>query len=587
MSITATIKSNGNPVSSEYHIMSIDVIKEVNKIPTAQIIVLDGDAAQQKFEISDSKYFAPGEEIEILLRYDSDPDKTVFKGIIVRHRVKADKNGSYLTLDLKDAAFRLTTTRKSAVFPEGNKEPIKDDEIIKNIIKNAGGGLTIKSVEATTIQHERMVQYHCSDWDFILSRTDANGQWVLVDDGNITVTKPKFTVAPMSAGPPPRPTSPPPSLSTTASAGPPPPTDSPPLAPKRTFEYGIDVIYDLEMETDIRQQVDKVTSTDWDPKQQQMLKPIAAIDFKLQQGKTYDSELAASLGSADYSLVAPVDLSDKEGQAWADATLQKSRLSMLKGHLKVDGDATIKPGDLIDIQGIGDRFNGKTLVTAVRHQVSEQGWQTDVQFGLSADWYMKQREDIIATPASGLLPAINGLHIGRVVDFQDDPEKQFRVQVNVPAIDDKAVVWARMATLYASKDRGIFFWPEKDDEVLLGFLNDDPRQAIILGALPSESNTPFEDSKPTKENSVKSIVVKNGSFLRFGDEDKKASIELLTQEQNGILLDDEDKVIFIKDQHGNEISMNKDGIEITSVKDIKVDASSGKVEISGQKMEMK
>ncbi len=548
--ITATIKSDSNTVSSEYHIMSIDVIKEVNKIPTAQIIVLDGDAAQQKFEISDSDDFAPGQKIEILLRYDSDQDETVFKGIIVRHRVKADKNGSYLTLDLKDAAFRLTTTRKSTIFPEGNKKTIKDDEIIKNIIKNAGGGLTVKSA-ATTIEHERMVQYNCSDWDFILSRTEANGLWVLVDDAVIVVKKPELTAQ-----------------------------------PKHTFNYGIDIIYDFEMEADIRQQVDKVTSTDWVPKQQQMLKPIVATDFKLQQGKIYDSKLASSLGAADYNLVAPVDLRDKEGQAWADAMLQKSRLSMLKGHIKVDGDAAIKPGDLLDIKGIGDRFNGKTLVTAVRHQVSEQGWQTDVQFGLSADWYVKQRDDIVDVPANGLLPAINGLHIGKVVDFQDDPEKQFRVRVNVPAIGDKAVVWARMATLYAGKDRGVFFWPEKDDEVLLGFLNDDPRQAIILGALPSGSNAPHMDLIPKKENNRKGIFLNNGTGLLF-DDGEKALVLVRTKNGNEISFDDENEVISMEDQHGNEFLMSKDGIEITSVKDIKIDASSGKVEISGQQMEMK
>lgn len=551
MSITATIKSNGNTVSSEYHIISIDVIKEVNKIPTAQLIVLDGDAAQQKFEISDSDDFAPGQKIEILLRYDSDQDETVFKGIIVRHRVKADKNGSYLTLDLKDVAFRLTTTRKSAVFPEDNTKSIKDHEIIKNIIK-VDKNLTVKSVEKTTIKHERMVQYDCSDWDFILSRTDANGLWVLVDDSEIVVKKPELTAQ-----------------------------------PKHTFNYGIDTIYDFEMESDIRQHVDKVTSTRWSSKQQKMFTPIAAADFKLQQGNDIDSKLASAIGADDYSLIAPVDLRPKERKAWADAKLKKSRLSMLKGHIKVDGDATIKLGDLIEIKGIGDRFNGKTLVTAVRHQVSEQGWQTDVQFGLSADWYIKQRDDIVDTPASGLLPPINGLHIGKVVDFQDDPENQFRVRVNVPTIGKDAIIWARMASLYAGKDRGIFFWPEKDDEVLLGFLNDDPRQAVILGTLPSEKNAPYVHLKPTKENNIKGIIVKNGTHLAFTDEDKKASVILQTQKSNKIGLDDEKEIILIKDQHGNKISMSKDGIEITSVKDIKIDASKGKVETSSQKQEMK
>ena len=83
--VTATILSEGSAIDPEYCVMSIDIIKEVNKIPSAQIILLDGDAAKQEFAISNSNFFKPGKTIEIKLRYEGNvaEEATVFKGIVV------------------------------------------------------------------------------------------------------------------------------------------------------------------------------------------------------------------------------------------------------------------------------------------------------------------------------------------------------------------------------------------------------------------------------------------------------------------------------------------------------------------------
>jgi Rhs element Vgr protein len=220
--------------------------------------------------------------------------------------------------------------------------------------------------------------------------------------------------------------------------------------------------------------------------------------------------------------------------------------------------------DIIEIAGVGKRFNGKALVSGIRHRIDQHGWETDVQFGLSAERFA-ERQGIVDTPAAGLLPSVNGLQIGRVSDFEEDPNKEFRVKVILPGIDidkDKGAVWARLATPDAGKDRGYFFRPEKGDEVVVGFFNDDPRQAVILGAMYSSKNTPPEAvSQLEEKNPKKGIFTKNGAT---------------------ILLDDENEAIQITDKHENSITMNKDGIEIKSAKDLKI-AAKGKIEIKGEK----
>ncbi|NET28634.1 type VI secretion system tip protein VgrG [Okeania sp. SIO1I7] len=539
--VTTTILSEGSTIDPEYCVMSIDIIKEVNKIPSAQIILLDGDAAKQEFAISNTDFFKPGKTIEIKLRYEGkvSEEATVFKGIVVKHSVQAYPHSSFLTIDLKDAAIKLSTERKSIVFRD-----MKDNEIIDKIIKNAGLQVTSK---ATKAQHKEMVQYYCTDWDFVLSRADINGNWVIVDDGKITVEEPD--------------------LSGSAT---------------HTFEYGRNEIYELEMEADIRYQYGEVKSQAWDIKNQKVLESTGK-KFNLKQGNLKgDTSLSKAVGGDKINLTSITQIEAQEIQAWADAKLLKSSLSMLKGRFKVPGFAKVKTGDIIEVAGISARFNGSTLVTGIRHQVDAEGWLTDVQFGLSADFFDRQNNDIIDTPAAGLIPAINGLQMGIIDKYEADPDKQFRVKVKIPSIETDGIVWARLASVEAGSKRGIFFRPEPGDEVIVGFINDDPRQAIILGAVHSQKNALPAGLEVTEKNNKKGIVTKESLQIVFDDENKL--IEISTPKGNKIELSEKGKGINLTDENGNTIAMDDKGIQIKSSKDITIEGKN--IKIKGSKVDV-
>jgi Rhs element Vgr protein len=543
--ITATILSDGKTMDPTYELLAIDITREVNRIPYAQLTLIDGDAAQRDFKISNSAFFEPGKEIEIKLRYEGSPDseKTVFKGLVIKHGIEADPQASLLTVELKDAAIKLTQVRKNQVFRNQT-----DDEIIKKIIQN--NSLKAGTIAATQPKHLEIAQYYCTDWDFILSRADIYGLLVRVDDGEISLQK-------------------------IALSG----------SPKHHFEYGLSEIENFEMEADASGQYADVQSIAWDIKAQKLTQAVKAKAFALSQGNLDANKLAETLNANTCTLAGATPMAPEELQGWADAKMARSRLAMLRGRLSVPGFADIKPLDIMEVAGVGDRFKGKTLVTGVRHRVNHQGWLTDVQFGLSAEWF-SARQDISAAPAAGLLPAVNGLHIGIVRAFEEDPDKEFRVRVILPLIDAaQEAVWARLATPDAGKGRGYFFRPEVGDEVVVGFFNDDPRQAVILGALYSSKNTPPARVGPLdKDNFQRAIVTKKGTLIHF--DDKKAAVSIETPKANKILLDDEAKRIEITDQHGNAITLSSAGIVIKSAKDVKIEAS-GNVEIKGVKVDIK
>jgi uncharacterized protein involved in type VI secretion and phage assembly len=114
--------------------------------------------------------------------------------------------------------------------------------------------------------------------------------------------------------------------------------------------------------------------------------------------------------------------------------------------------------------------------------------------------------------------------------------------------------------------------PEVGDEVVVGFLNEDPRYPIILGSMYSSSNNqPYDGLDPDEENTKKAIVSKSGIFIQFDDENKVLTFQ--TPSNNTAVFSDEDKKITIQDQNNNSIEMSESGITIKSDNDITIQAA--------------
>ncbi|HEY8207156.1 MAG TPA: phage baseplate assembly protein V, partial [Myxococcaceae bacterium] len=175
--------------------------------------------------------------------------------------------------------------------------------------------------------------------------------------------------------------------------------------------------------------------------------------------------------------------------------------------------------------------------------------------------------------------------IGVVDAFQDDPDGEYRIKVRLSILDEQqGSIWARLARPDAGDKRGQAFWPEIGDEVVLGFLSDDPRQAIILGSLYGPSNKPPEAAgPPTDKNEKRAIVSKGGSVIAFDDQKKAVTIQ--TPGGNKVTVDDDAGAITLEDQNGNTVTMDSKGITLKSAADFNVEAS-GKVVIKGSTVDV-
>lgn len=176
------------------------------------------------------------------------------------------------------------------------------------------------------------------------------------------------------------------------------------------------------------------------------------------------------------------------------------------------------------------------------------------------------------------------LQTGIVKQLDGDPENEFRILVTVPALDD-ASVWARLGSPHASLGGGICFFPEIGDDVILGFINNNRENPVILGSLNSKLRPPAV--KPSPENDTKTILTKSRLQLSMNDAEK--SITIRTPSGNTITLSDEAKSIAITDANANSVIMNSAGIQLNSAKDITIAAtgeirfqSAGKISLDAQ-----
>ncbi|MFL5764155.1 MAG: type VI secretion system tip protein VgrG [Bacteroidia bacterium] len=530
------VKVDGAPLEDKYGVSALMVNRCVNKIPFAQLVLLDGDTSKLDYPASSAKVFVPGAKVEILMGFGQ-KEKLVFKGVITKHSIQLLQNKPMLlTLELKDEAVKLTIGRKNKFFKDK-----KDSEMIEDLLAGFKG-----TVDATTVSHEEMVQYFCTDWDFVLSRADVNGMLAFVEDGKVNIKKPELT-----------------------------------KTAKIAAVFGMNA-YEFEAEMDARDEYKAVEASSWDDSKREVVKKKGKKPaLGKEDGDPTGDKLADVVGPDVFALQHSGQLKDVELEAWASAKLLRSRMAKVQGRVKINGYNDIKPGDMIGIDQFSKRFNGTVFVSSVMHSMSaDASYYTDIQFGLDQEWFSRKYMDISEQPASGLLPSVSGLQVGIVKKITEDPQNDYRVFVNLPMVKAGSEgVWARLASLDAGKKRGTFFYPEIGDEVILGFMNDDPREPVILGMLWSKNADGKPPIEPTKDNYIKGIYTKEKLHLIFDDEKKTITLE--TPGKNKIFIaDKDDSVITLEDSNKNKIKMSKDGIEITSAKDIKINAK-GDIKMEG------
>ncbi|QRM88187.1 type VI secretion system tip protein VgrG [Lacinutrix sp. WUR7] len=535
--VTLSVEVEGSLIPEVNQVYSIKIEFEVNKISSAKIVILDGDVSTGEFDASSSKTFLPGNEISIKAGYDNE-NKLLFKGVICEQNICVNGQvGSSLEVICYDMAIKTTVGRKSETFTDQ-----KDSDVWRSIIGNYSG--LSENISSTNLIYPQQVQYDTTDWDFIVSRAEANGFIVTTINGKISIQKPDANTTSVL-----------------------------------NIEYGNNLL-ELHANLNAINQINAVKASSWDYGSQELIQKETNNTY-FGPGNLSSSKLSEVVGLSTFDLQSPAPIKNDELENWNQAQLVKSNYSKIQGEVKCQGNSSVQIGNYITLSGVGSRFNGDHLVSKVVHDISEGKWISECAIGLSEAWLSKQDNAKTMLP-SNLPSGVNGLFTATVKKIEEDPESQFRILVDVPLFNASSDgLWARHSSFYASNNSGAFFMPDIGDEVVVGFLNEDARFPIILGSLYSNPKLkPSEGLNPNSNNDIKAIVSRSGIEIVFDDKNRRFTI--ITPYQNTIVLDDNGEQIKIQDQNSNHIIMSPDGISLKSQKNISI-KSENRVSIMGKR----
>lgn len=524
---TYAILANGRELDGSYLVTSIQITGALNRITHARVEILDGSAAQGSFLISTSSTLAPGVTLEVKLGYHGD-NQTVFSGVVTGQVIRKRAGGaSVLQVEASDKAVKMAIARRSAIYTNTT-----DSAVLGKLIRD--NGLTAK-VASTSPTLKELVQYHVTDWDFLLTRAEANGLVVAVSNGTVTVEAPD-------------------------------PSTSPALG----VTYGTDVL-EFRLEESASSQLRAVRCSSWDYKAQKLVDATAKVSGANPLGSPSSAKLAEVTSPSESDYPSSALWAADSLKAWASGLMLRSELAKIRGEVRFQGSSLVTPGKTIALDGFGERFDGTAFVSGVIHELRDGRWTTTVEVGLTHTPFVEQ-VPVTAPAASGLLAGVTGLLNGIVKQIHEDPDGNFRVLVQMPVVGMKDGVWARLASPYATGKAGIFFYPEVGDEVILGFVNDDPGNPVVLGSLYSGSKKqpPYT---PDAENTHKAIRTKAGLLVLFDDEQKIITVE--TPHGNKLVLSDEVDTITLQDKNNNHIKLSPTGVEIKSATKITLTAETG------------
>jgi phage protein D len=313
------------------------------------------------------------------------------------------------------------------------------------------------------------------------------------------------------------------------------------------------------------EQVNEVEVRYWDYSKK-ILKTAKAQKEKVitNTGNGVGSDTNSKFNNSRPSIMTVVDkpnFSDKQAEIMAQSLCDELGGEFVYADAKAEGNPHIRPGRVVTLEKMGDRFSGKYYVTETRHNFNQRTYTTHFSVrGLRGGSLFTT-----LSPQVRLQPGQTFL-VGIVTDNKD-PQGLSRVKVKFPTLTEEHTSnWARVVAPGAGKNRGFDCLPEVQDEVLVGFEHGDIHRPYIIGGVwngedgaPENINNSIDQRGDVKSVRLRTIKTTSGHTLQFIEKDKensKSGVRIETVYGHKIYLNDSNKTIEIQTKDGHSIKMD-------------------------------
>lgn len=482
---------------------------------------------------------------------------TLIEAEITALELEFDVGGTFTLIRGYDAAHRLFRERRTVSYVQ-----MTASDIATKVAKRAG--LKVDRVDATATVFPFVSQAGQSDWEILSQLARDTGSDLTVRNGAFSFSNP---------------------------------ANGPAGAPT-VLKFGEELRRFRSVLTSA-QQVKEVEVRGWNVTEKQAIVATAPAQTSSIEMSTKPTDMAAAFGNPSYvSTDVPYRTQSEVDQA-AKALADEMASAFAEFEGVAQGNPALKAGGKVELQDLGEPFDGTYTITSARHRfdpttgyttmITVTGKQDRTLLGLASGGGRSRR-----TPP--------GVVIAQVTDVKD-PDKLGRVTVKFPWLDDQYVSgWARVVYQGAGKDRGWVVPPEVGDEVLVGFELQDFDRPVVLGGLyngvdkvPTTGPNELIDGNSGAINR-RSLISRTGQRIDLLDEQgTKQGISLATDDEKLLInIDKTNTTITIKadgkvliegaqgitlDAKTSELTMKASSIKMNATQGVQLDGGTGAVQV--------
>ncbi|MEU9955889.1 VgrG-related protein [Streptomyces sp. NPDC050982] len=450
-----------------------------------------------------------------------------------------DGTGTFTVVRGYDAGHRLVRRRRVAAYKNQSAS-----DIARKLAKE--DGLQLGVIGSTKTVYEFISQANVTDWDFLSRLADENGMVMSVN------AKGKFEFAK------PKPASGAPAVGTDGDKSP------------FVLQARRDILR-LRAAVTAADQVGKVQARGWDitTKKKLTSMSLATKNPGVSIG-TAPGEAAKKFKTS--TLVETGTPYDKQAEVKfaAESLSDDVTSSFAELEVAVRGNPKLRPGVPVTLSDVGDPFQGKYTATSVRHVFGDgQHYESWVTFS-GRQW--RSLYGLASGGGSAAEPRMPGVANAIVTNVQD-PDKQGRVKLQFPWLDDQYESdWTRV-TQWGGKGGGGIFPLDVDDEVLVAFDRGALDHPFVIGGLYNGKDKPTPVTDVPLHDGLRKKAIRHTLSDRQGNRVDLLSQTTGTRKQGVRVASGDGRLTINLDRTKTEITVDSKGtVSITGSRSVSVEA---------------
>ena len=348
------VEVEGREIDSESKgdVLEVKVTMDLDNLTSCELTINNWDDRLLSFKYSDTSTFDIGNRVEVSMGY-ADSLRSMLRGQVSSLSPRFPESGPpTINVTVLDCMLKLRD-RQPAPDDVKRYEKKADWQIAQVIAKRNGLRAVVTQTGET---HDQVIQKNQDDAQFLIERAKRIDFDCFVQTDPMTGEDVLYFTEPK---------------------------DGREASPLRVYRlvWGESLI-NFSPTLTLSRQVESVTVRGWDPRTKSPIACTATssdLPGSTNGGTSGPAAAAKSLPGKQQTIIDAPVTSEQEAQDLATSLLCERAYEFITGSGKVIGLPDLRPGDNLELLGLGKRFEGTYYVKKVTHTLGNSGYTTDFE----------------------------------------------------------------------------------------------------------------------------------------------------------------------------------------------------------------